>query len=115
MAKAKKPVPKPKKVKPARKARKPTAKLPQPFEFEFALHMLQFDGDQAATFHSVGASAQRLARVFGDRQNSPSTLKPREAEAVVTILLNCGNLMTKLAEDQYPHLKPKPQEPKEKK
>lgn len=66
--------------------------------------------DEARLFRQVGAIAQRVARKFADRQNSPSTLKPREAEEVVTALLNCGNLMCGLADRQHPPT-PEPKEP----
>lgn len=66
--------------------------------------------DEAALFRQVGQIAQRVARKFGDRQNSPSELKPREAEEIVCALLNCGNLMTALADRQHPE-PPRPKEP----
>lgn len=58
--------------------------------------------DEARLFRQVGLIARRVAAKFGDRQNSPSTLKPREAEEVVTALLNAGNLMCALADRQHP-------------
>lgn len=65
-------------------------------------HTLRLTKDEADVFRRVAADAQKIARAFGDRQNSPSTLKPRDAEAIVTVCLNCGNLMSRLANDQHP-------------
>lgn len=48
---------------------------------------------------SMSRECIKLARHFGDRQNSESKLTAREAEALVTCLLNAGNTMEHIARD----------------
>ncbi len=55
------------------------------------------DGSDVRQFHAVARECQGLARALGDRQNSDSKLSARQCEAVVTCLLNAGNLMEEAA------------------
>lgn len=49
--------------------------------------------DLLDAYDKAAAECQALARHFGDRQNSDSTLTAREASKVVTAVLNAGNLL----------------------
>ena len=55
------------------------------------------DGSDVRQFHSVARECQGLARALGDRQNSDSVISARQCEAIVTCLLNAGNLMEEAA------------------
>lgn len=49
---------------------------------------------------TTARECQAVAKHFGDRQNSPSTLSPREAHAIVNACLNAGNLLEQEARNR---------------
>lgn len=52
------------------------------------------------TLNSVARQCQQVARHFGDRQNRDTTLTAVECQAVVTRMLNAGNILEQLAREQ---------------
>ena len=54
------------------------------------------------TFSRVALRCQKMARHFGDRQNSDSTLTAKECMTLVTTLLDAGNLMAQAVTDSLP-------------
>lgn len=49
--------------------------------------------DMLVAYASAAAECHKVMRHFADRQNSDSTLRAREAVAVVTAMANAGNLL----------------------
>lgn len=49
---------------------------------------------------TTARECQALARFLGDRQNSDSTLKAREATRIVTALLDAGNQLERIAKER---------------
>lgn len=55
-----------------------------------------------ATFSRVALGCQKMARKFGDKQNSDSTLTATDCMKLVSLLLNAGNLMAQAVKDSLP-------------